>query len=257
MAKKNEQPRWLNFGSENTYFDRTHRPLQCLIFIAPLLIIYQIGTMLHPWNPGTDHQPNVIAFILILRFFEMFGAVGLYLPLLTVVAILLGWHLSRRDPWRIEPGLYFGMAGESFLWAIPMLLMAVLVARGAPMYAPAGGDMHGLTWQTRAVLSIGAGVYEELLFRLILITFLNILLVDILRLSLGIAIPLILVISAVMFSLYHYLGDEPFSLATFLFRTVAGLYFAGLFIFRGFGIDVAAHSAYDLMVVALQTAAGV
>jgi len=106
------------------------------------------------------------------------------------------------------------------------------------------------------VLSIGAGVYEELLFRLMLITFLNILLVDIFRLSLGKAIPLILIISAVLFSLYHYLGDEQFTWPTFIFRTVAGLYFAGLFIFRGFGIDVAAHSIYDLMVVALQTAAG-
>jgi len=255
MAKHKPQPRWLNFGSEETYFDRTHRPLQCLIFISPLLIIYQIGITLHPWTPASDHQPNVIAFELILQFFSLFGAVGAYLPLLSVVAILLGWHISRRDPWRVEPTLYFGMAGESFLWAIPMLLMAALVARGAPLYAGSGTG-HELSWQTRAMLSIGAGVYEELLFRLVLITFLNILLVDIFRLSLTKAIPLILIISAVLFSLYHYLGNEPFSWATFLFRTVAGIYFAGLFIFRGFGIDVAAHSAYDLMVVALQTAAG-
>ncbi|HTV48676.1 MAG TPA: CPBP family intramembrane glutamic endopeptidase [Phycisphaerae bacterium] len=255
MAKQKSQPRWLNFGSEETYFDHTHRPLQCLIFISPLLLIYQIGISIHPWTPRADHLPNVIAFELILQFFALFGAVGVYLPLMCVVAILLGWHISRRDPWRIEPGLYFGMAGESFLWAIPMLLMAALVARGAPLSEHSGG-LHELSWQTRAVLSIGAGVYEELLFRLMLITFLNILLVDIFRLSLGKAIPLILIISAVLFSLYHYLGDEQFTWPTFIFRTVAGLYFAGLFIFRGFGIDVAAHSIYDLMVVALQTAAG-
>ena len=243
----------MNIGSGEGYLDRTHRPLQALIFILPLLLWYQIGSTLHPWNPHQGPAPNVIAFLLMLRFFAFFGAVGNYLPLLAVVAILLLWHLARKDPWKLEPGLYAGMLGESLLWTMPLLLLAALLTSGPMMVAartiPAGS---ALPWPTQAVLSVGAGVYEELLFRLILITVLNIMLVDVLGLSPARAIPLIVLASAVLFSLYHYLGHEAPAWNTFLFRTAAGVYFALIFIFRGFGIDVGVHTAYDLILVAMQ-----
>jgi len=33
---------WLIFGKGKGYFHRVHHPLQCLVFITPLLLIYQI-----------------------------------------------------------------------------------------------------------------------------------------------------------------------------------------------------------------------
>ena len=68
------------------------------------------------------------------------------------------------------------------------------------------------------------------------------------------AIPLVIITSAVLFSAYHYLGAEgalPFNMSVFLFRTMAGIYFAGVYVFRGFGIVVGAHAIYDLIVVGL------
>src|SRR5690349_24291149 len=108
MASKRTD--WLQFGSGKSYFHRVHRPLQCLIFITPFLLFYQVGAVIHPFTPADEVAAHgtwhVIAFLLMLDFFKIFGAVGTYLPLLAVVAILLFWHLSRKDPWELDPPLY-------------------------------------------------------------------------------------------------------------------------------------------------------
>lgn len=250
----NKDSAWLDIGYSESYFDRTHRPLQCLMVILPLLAIYQIGSMLHPWTAGHGHTPNVIAFLLMLELAQrLFGHIGNYMPLALVVACLLGAHFYRKDKWRIEPRLWLAMYAESAIWAIPILIFGLLASSGTPLAGAAahGQGMSRLPWQTQVVLAVGAGVYEELAFRLILIAVLDFLLIDLLRLSKALAIPLIILSSAVLFSLYHYLGPEQPSWGTFIFRTLAGVYLAAIYIFRGFGIDVCTHTAYDLMAVAL------
>jgi len=111
-----------------------------------------------------------------------------------------------------------------------------------------------VSWQTGMVLSVGAGVYEELLFRLIAINVLSMIFMDVFEMKAGGGMALIIVVSAVLFSLYHYLGAEPFSMATFGFRTAMGIYLAGVYVYRGFGIAVGAHTVYDLIVVAFMHA---
>jgi membrane protease YdiL (CAAX protease family) len=252
---------WLVFGAGKSYLDRVHHPLQCLIFITPLLLFYQIGSALDRWPPDQATPTHVVAFKLMLDFFKVFGAAGNFLPLLAVVAILLAWHLARKDPWDFDPRLYAGMAGESIVWAIPIyvagLVMVTYLHPAAaspaglawlPFLSPAAGATP-LPWQTQIVLSVGAGIYEELLFRLIAITLLNIILVDVLELKIPTAIPVIIIISAVLFSAYHYLGNEPFDYAFFVFRTAMGIYLAGIYIYRGFGIAVGCHAVYDLILV--------
>ncbi len=254
MAKISAQARRISIGHGKNYLDRTHRPLQCLIFLLPLLALYQIGISLHPWIPPNHNEPIVIAFQLMLRFFAAVGAAGNYLPALALVIALLVWHFFRKDPWDFEPLLYLGMLGESLLWSLPIVFFAVMVAHGATLHGTTE-SAAGQPWQTRAVLSIGAGIYEELLFRLLLLTTLLFLLKDVLQMSFGWSLILAVGGAAVLFSLYHYLGTEPFTPQTFFFRTAAGIYFGGIFIFRGFGVDVGTHVTYDLIAVFLQHAA--
>jgi membrane protease YdiL (CAAX protease family) len=56
--------------------------------------------------------------------------------------------------------------------------------------------------------------------------------------------------SALIFSSAHHIGPhgENFDGYVFLFRTLAGLYFAILYQLRGFGIAVGAHACYDVLV---------
>src|SRR5262249_1754553 len=96
---------------------------------------------------------------------------------------------------------------------------------------------------------VGAGIYEEVLFRLLLLSGLAGLfrLADLPRV---IGLPLAAVASALLFAAAHHVGPngEAFEGYGFLFRTLAGLYFALLYQLRGFGIAVGAHASYDLLV---------
>ena len=78
----------------------------------------------------------------------------------------------------------------------------------------------------------------------------------------GRAIPLMVVLSAVSFSLYHYQlpwlfcsGSEQFEWQSFVFRALAGIYFGMIFMWRGFGLTAGAHASYDITIVLLRLAA--
>jgi len=222
------------------YFEQSERPLHSLIFVLPLIVLYQFSP--------TTNPAQLIAFELLDRFFRFFGASGLIVPPLAVVGILLVWHLARGDKWEVNLGTLLGMLLESALLTLPLFALAVAVSRfqvRIPLMALRGN------WLSLITLSMGAGVYEELVFRLMLLTTLHFLLVDLLRVPEKRAILLMVTSSAILFSFYHYLGYEQFAWKTCLFRTIAGIYFATLFLCRGFGITAGCHFTYDALVVLL------
>jgi membrane protease YdiL (CAAX protease family) len=225
------------------YFQRSEHPLYSLIFLLPLMIAFEVGSRFYPSPP--------IAFELLRDFFTRLGATGQFIPSLSIIGILLAWHIARKDAWQIDIGTILLMAIESIALAMPLLAIGAALARWQlhiPLSASAG------QWRSGIVLYLGAGIYEELVFRLILMTMLVLILTDICKMPQKWSYPLIVVISAVSFSLYHYLGHETFEFHTFVFRTIAGIYFAVLFITRGFGISVGSHVAYDVSLFLLQAA---
>jgi hypothetical protein len=132
--------------------------------------------------------------------------------------------------------------------------------RNGGLPATAEDSSNDGKWQgllANVVTGIGAGIYEELVFRLILIVALMVLFQDILRSGHKISIILSVFISAALFGAYHhiiYLGGQfvqssPFNWAEFSFRTIAGIYFAIIFAIRGFGITAGAHAFYDIIAV--------
>jgi hypothetical protein len=233
--------RWVR--ALQSYFFQSSRPLTSLVFLAVPLALYEAGTY---WLAASDH-PEVLAFSYLRGFLSYFGASARYLPALAVVGVLLAWHVALGDTWEIRLGVATGMAGESFLMAIPLLLLSLLMGKYLPLAAADSGLSHGI------VLSLGAGIYEELVFRLIGMTLLNVLLVDLLRIGQRWALPLMVVLSAIAFSAYHYRGSAapPLQWPAFAFRTVAGAYFSILFVHRGFGVTAGTHAAYDIYCLTL------
>jgi hypothetical protein len=185
------------------------------------------------------------------QFFALLGATGRHLPALAVVAILLAWHIARKDRWRVSLATLGGMGVESVALGVPLIVFGLLLYRLFPLSAPGEGSAIGTL-----VLSLGAGVYEELVFRLILCTTLAILLRNVLGLSPQMSMLLLVLISATLFSAYHYLGNEAFNWRIFVFRMAAGMYFALLFLTRGFGITAGSHMAYDISIAVLWPNAG-
>jgi membrane protease YdiL (CAAX protease family) len=104
------------------------------------------------------------------------------------------------------------------------------------------------------VLSIGAGIYEELLFRMVAIALVHFVLVDVFRFSHRFGAVSAILLSALAFTLYHGVigdGETGVQWTSAVFFFISGLYFAGLFVVRGFGIAVGVHAAYDILVTVL------
>ncbi|WP_169976245.1 CPBP family glutamic-type intramembrane protease [Tautonia rosea] len=97
---------------------------------------------------------------------------------------------------------------------------------------------------------VGAGIFEEAVFRLGLLGICYAVL-RVLHMPNVLATAMAVSGSALVFSMAHHVGEVPgaFSWSTFVFRWLAGVYFAWVMIFRGFGIAVGTHLAYDLLVV--------
>ncbi len=228
--------------SSTGYFYVSTLPLTSLVFVLPLLIVYELGA--HVFSVH-DSQFELVAFRLMRDFFNFFGATGRFLPAMAVVGVLLTWHIARNDSWKIRASTVLGMAVESALLGIPLILACVALARYLPLSAPAGNARAGI------IMSLGAGIYEELIFRLGAMTLLSLLLIDVFKLKRPLASVMVVVIPAVLFSAYHYLGDEHFAMGSFVFRTLAGLYFGAIFLLRGFGVSAGSHAAYDIWIVGL------
>lgn len=249
------------------YFEVSRRPWASLLFLLPLLVVYEVGTVVFVRDTATGAEYRIIAFNLLNDFLTLFGATGRYLPALAVVSVLTFWHIARGDPWRVRPTVVGGMWLESAAWALPLLALAVLMGR----YLPLAGGFHSLasdvgagtsiSWAAAAggggsaswvVLSIGAGIYEELVFRLIGFSLVGFLLADLLGVRPRRAMLATLLITSVAFSLYHYLGHETPHWRSFVFRTLAGLFFGAVYLWRGFGVAAGAHAAYDVLVFSLR-----
>jgi membrane protease YdiL (CAAX protease family) len=242
------------------YLSRSREPLHILIFLAPLVIAYEIGAAVYLAGGAGGVAEDIRAHRLLADFFEAFGVGGFYLPGIALVVVLLVWQVISRNPWRIRRGTVGGMLLESIVWTFPLLVLAQLFASAqAPAddapplaasiiaQAPPGGatTLEDLPLAARATIAIGAGLYEELLFRLVAIAFLHLLLADALGVPSRWADILSIFGAAIAFAAYH---DDP---SNFVFYAVAGVYFGALFIFRGFGIAVAVHAIYDLVALLL------
>lgn len=229
----------------------------------------------------------ISAYEILHDLFGLFGVTSLYLPGALLVTVLLVWHVVHRDRWRVHAGVPLVMLAESVALAMPLLVLDQLVSRFAgaqlisvPMFtslvdvshhgfqqvaAVTAGVAHAAQggpesvlgthpWLARLVISVGAGVYEELLFRLVVIAAVHALLVDVLRTHPRTGDLVAMLASALLFAFYHDLAGPDgtgIQLRLLLFYALAGIYFAALLVVRGFGIVVGAHAMYDVLVIVL------
>ncbi|MGA2032805.1 MAG: CPBP family intramembrane glutamic endopeptidase [Thermoguttaceae bacterium] len=240
-----ERPALARLGQN--YWTESRQPLASLVFIVPLLVTYEAALILLGPNAVRN---GAEAWLRQLLDLVGFGAYFL-LPTLTV-CILLAWHHLTRRSWRFSPGVFYGMTGECVLLAICLWLMlqiqGIFLATSA---TGTGAKPPGLLGT--AIGYLGAGIYEELLFRLVLLSVLAWVLRRF-RLSPPLSLVGAMLLTSVLFSWAHYVGPnrDQFLFFTFLFRFLAGMFFSALFVYRGFGIAAGTHAAYDILVGLMQ-----
>jgi hypothetical protein len=241
------------------YWSESSRPLVSLVFVAPMLVAYEGGLFMlgpHAMRTGAD--------IWLRRLLELMGFSQYFLLPLLTCGVLLSWHHLTRDRWAIGWATVYGMLLESVVLGATLLVVAHWQTRvWLPEFSfssavlSAGAEVHGAG---RLVAYLGAGIYEELLFRLLLMPLIFAALravgVDS-RVSLAGTVA----IGSLIFSAAHYQFDldfgavqwswhagEPFEWLSFGFRVVAGAFFSLLFWYRGFGVAAGTHALYDILV---------
>jgi hypothetical protein len=234
------------------YWNSARAPLSCLIFLVPLLTAYEVGVV---WLGGTNpEQLRNGADYWMRAWLEQLGSrLPWLLPVLVIVS-LLAWQVAGKHSWKCRFETLIGMAAESVLFACVLML----VAQGQDWLFRTYLDPVDLAVPNRAfdgpgiariVSFLGAGIYEEFLFRLLAIP----LVAAVFRMLLvptRYTLTASICATSLLFSAAHYLGPAADSLTafSFLFRTIAGLFFALLLVTRGFGITVGTHAGYDLLI---------
>jgi hypothetical protein len=236
-------------AAKTDYFSATHHPWSSLIFVLPLLAFYECGVV---WLGAAEPETVRNGADTWLRW--GLDQVGLHQPywapaILAVFLIAWGWLRFPDRPTDLV-SVWIGMTIESVvfalgLWAVSKELVPLLDFLGIQLAMAPAADKD----LQQAISFVGAGIYEEVLFRLVLFSALLWLLRSAEVAGL-LAFFLAAVTGAAIFSYAHHLGPfgEPYNGYVFLFRIIAGVYFTLIFQMRGFGIAVGAHALYDVLV---------
>lgn len=222
-----------------TYFRESRDFATGFLLIVPLLLGYEIGIVLL--------RSEVInwAHGIIRLVFHMLGWAE---PVLFagIVAMLVVVALARAERLRIDAELFGLMLAESVLYACALGLVCTAVTRRLVVM----GTSCGSTLAHDLVLSVGAGVYEELLFRVVLLGAVYYGLKRWTKVKPGAAMFVAIVGSSLVFSLCHHVGPygEPWEAWRLVYRFVMGVAFAAIYIYRGIGIVVYTHALYDVFV---------
>jgi membrane protease YdiL (CAAX protease family) len=231
--------------------DHNRNLLTNLILIFPLLIIYQLGVLsTYPMLNGADFVSGIL-----------FGQLGFTQPqyLVFVLVVTAGFMVSvamlRRRHQPFQTRIVMPIVLESAIYALTMGSLIVLVMTkvfGISPQLAAGIEQQGIL--PRIVMSLGAGVYEELVFRLGLLGGMAALGEKVFRWGRWPSFAVALLISSFLFSAAHHVPPygDPLRLDVFTFRALAGVFFGLLFWLRGLAVAVYTHALYDVYVLLIR-----
>ena len=227
------------------YLWATRRPGFNVVYTAALLAVYEIGLLL------VDENRRNAADVFLKSSLERLGPWGphAFNGALLVLFLWFGWRgLERGERFvRYLPAFFVETASYALL-----LSPAVLYLRVPFLSNPLPGDL---------ILDLGAGVYEEIVFRFVLLRgALWLMHIDpwhAVSARDGVSpmahhagsVTLVVLGSALAFSLYHHVGSggEAFDFAVFAFRFVAGLLLALVYLARGLAVAAYTHAIYDVL----------
>ena len=232
-----------------TYWRSTRSPLYSFLFTIPLFVIYEAGIFL------TSSEDLLVlrngADALMRQLLESFGIFGLYgMGAMFLIGFIVIFIIQFKF-WKgtnIHGDYLIIMIGESFVWSI--LIYFLMTNAHLLLMAPTGRLLI-----QQVTLAVGAGIYEEFLFRVLLISGISVLLGFIFQWSENARDWMAMVIAAGIFSSFHFIGEyaDYFSFEVFMIRFFAGLFLGTLYFLRGFGITAWAHAFYDLIVLTRMT----
>lgn len=225
------------------YFEWSRDPAVGLFAVLPLWLAYELLRLTLAPEERNGAEMMVSDLLRLLG-----SSATLVLRLVFAATVLLAARsIHRREvPW-LRVGMVIALEGTVYALILGPLA-GVMAASSLSMAASMRVETH---FVADLVGSLGAGIFEELVFRLgglSLIAVLAMRAVATFGLPRIIGVVIAVLASAVIFSLFHHVGPGalPFDARVFAFRTMAGLLLGTLFVVRGFGVCVYAHAMYDV-----------
>lgn len=225
-------------------------PLTNAVLTVPVFLTYHLGILLIEYRNGVDLVTG-----LTFRLLES-SVVG-YVLVTVSIAVALSFVAARQQrrrrvratalgPVLVESGAWAAVMLVTVGWMTAQLQAALALAVAPPLgpLAPAMGPVDKL------VMAAGAGFHEEVVFRVALLSGGRELLMRLWRMAPAPALVLSLLASSLLFALAHHVGAgaDPIEMSAFLFRGLAGLFLAGVYLLRGFAVVVYTHALYDVLV---------
>ena len=241
-AARSPRRRSIQFNALLTaYAQATRQPLYVLLFLIPIVATYEFGALI--LRPATMPERDLVAQSLIQTALSFLGATGYLVPGLLLLLTLLIWHILSGRNWSVQGWVFPLMLLESLLLTLPLFVLGrlALQAESTP------------SLRNQVVLALGAGIYEEMVFRLLLVTGLMLLFEELVNLPRKFAGAAAITLAALVFAACHVLpiGAETFAWPIFLMRTAAGAYLSLVYLTRGLGVSVGCHAAYNLILLLL------
>lgn len=233
------------------YLSRRVDPLTSLFLVLPLFVIYQLGVLLRmDCGPaGCAWAGNGVDFLTANVLTLTHGSRWSYALVVLAVAVSLGVGIlwARRRS-RLHPRLFLPVLIESCIYASLVGPISATLQRALGL-----GALTGSSFLDDVISSCGAGLHEELIFRVVLFGG-GALALRALGIRSTTATITSALVSSLLFSVVHHLGPlgERFTLSAFAFRFFAGLVFASVYRVRGFAIAAWTHALYDIWVFTLQ-----
>ncbi|MGZ8379750.1 MAG: CPBP family intramembrane glutamic endopeptidase [Gemmatirosa sp.] len=246
-------------STDSSYWALSRAPRYSLTFALPLLLAYEALAALLG-DAGGGGLRNGADVWLKTPFVALLGphgplAFGLLMGGLALALVVRDLRRTRQ-PLRGE--VFAGMLAESAVMAVVCgLVVGTATARlvhALPTMLIAAQPITSLGLPSKLMIALGAGLYEELLFRVVLVSGLMLLARRAIGLGPAASALLATVGGAILFALAHHVGayGEALTLPAFTFRMLAGLFFSGLYVLRGFGITAWTHALYDVMVLVIR-----
>ena len=214
----------------------------CLAFLFPLVVAYEMGALM--LRPEVWPEQQLLAQSFIQQLVAWFGADAVWIPGAALLVTLVLWQLLSKETWRLRIWVPLLMVFESVALTVPLFVLGRLLQQSTGL-----DPITGL--KLKMILALGAGVYEELVFRFFLINLLLGLLTAVCKMPERYSTAAAVVLAAAVFAACHLspIGAGQFTWPMFLMLTTAGAYLSTIYVLRGLGVSTGCHAAFNLLTI--------
>ncbi len=207
-----------------------------------MLLFYEIALV---WTPGVEVLYRNAPEAWFRGLLHFFGLSHSHVSFFWLTLGLVALPLLYRKGVQLSMKTLVWLMVEALVWGALSGLVIQFVLRSLLL---AQGRITGHLLSDLA-LAVGAGLFEELFFRVLLTSLLIAGFAQVFRWRLG-AILLAITVASFLFSLAHYTGaGDAFSFYSFTYRFLGGFWFTALYAGRGFAVTALAHAFYDILII--------